>query len=124
MKIDPDVDMKTPPKVQVDTMSAARYFALAAELMKLHPPHPTDQPILARMARIKLIAGNSFDITNLAPDLQKALESAPAEAQALMKWKVATLARVNRPGEVTLHLGGRAISPATVGRLLSITDET
>ena len=35
-----------------------------------------------------------------------------------------TLARAYRPGEVTLHLGGRAIPPATVGRLLGMTDET
>src|SRR3984957_17714596 len=40
--IDPSVDMKTPPKVQADTMSAAKYFAYAAELLKLHPPHITD----------------------------------------------------------------------------------
>ena len=30
-KIDPSVDMKTPPKVQVDTMPAANYFAYAAD---------------------------------------------------------------------------------------------
>ena len=36
VKIDPNVDMKTPPKIQVDRMPAAKYFAYAAELMKLH----------------------------------------------------------------------------------------
>src|SRR5258708_18217805 len=41
VKIDPGVDMKTPPKIQVDTMAAAQYFAYAAELLKLHPPHHT-----------------------------------------------------------------------------------
>jgi len=35
-----------------------------------------------------------------------------------------TLARAYRPGEVTLRLGGRAIPPATVGRLLGIPGET
>ena len=35
--------MKTPPKVQVDTMTAGVYFAYAAELLKLHPPHITDR---------------------------------------------------------------------------------
>ena len=30
--------MKTPPKTQVDTMPAAKYFTYAAELLKLHPP--------------------------------------------------------------------------------------
>ena len=31
--IDPSVDMKTPPKIQVDTMPAAAYFTYAAELL-------------------------------------------------------------------------------------------
>src|SRR5438034_11097007 len=44
VKIDPSVDMKTPPKKQVDTMPANRYFAYAAELLKVNPPHITDQP--------------------------------------------------------------------------------
>jgi hypothetical protein len=42
-KIDPNVDMKTPPKIQVDTMPAGAYFAYAAELLKLQPPHLTDR---------------------------------------------------------------------------------
>src|SRR5262249_8398905 len=32
--IDPTVDMKTPPKIQVDTMPADKYFTYAAELLK------------------------------------------------------------------------------------------
>jgi hypothetical protein len=36
--INPTVDMKTPPKVQVDTMPAGKYFAYAAELLKIHIP--------------------------------------------------------------------------------------
>jgi len=94
VKIDPTVDMKTPPKIQVDTMSAAKYFAYAAELMKVNPPHATDQPIIARMKDIGIEVGKSFEFEKLDPVVQKALESVPAEAQALMKWKVATLARV------------------------------
>ena len=59
--IDPSVDVKTPPKTQVDTMQGTKYFAYAAELLKLHPPHTTDQPILARMKRIGIEPGKSFD---------------------------------------------------------------
>ena len=47
-KIDPSVDMKTPPKAQVDAMPAGTFFTYAAELLKLDPPHLTDQPIIAR----------------------------------------------------------------------------
>ena len=92
--IDPSVDMKTPPKTQVDTMPADKYFTYAAELLKLHPPHSTDQPIIAQMKRIGIEPGKSFDFAKLDPAIKKALESVPEEAQRLMTWKVATLARV------------------------------
>lgn len=94
VKIDPEVDMKTPPKTQADTMPAARYFSYAAELLKLHPPHLTDQPIMARMKRIGLEAGKPFEFDKLDPAVRKALEAAPASARQLMAWKVPTLARV------------------------------
>jgi hypothetical protein len=94
VKIDPDIDMKTPPKKQVDTMPAAKYFAYAAELLKLHPPHITDQPILARLERIGFEVGKSFDLDKADPAVKKGLESAPEDAQKLMEWKLPTLARV------------------------------
>jgi len=94
VKIDPTVDMKTPPKAQVDNMPAGKYFAYAAELIKLHSPHSTDQPIIAQMKKIGIEPGKSFDINELDPVVRTALEGAPAEAQELMKWKLASLARV------------------------------
>ena len=92
VKIDPSIDMKTPPKIQVDTMPAGKYFAYAAELLKLQPPHITDEPIIAQMKRIGIEPGKSFDMSKLDPAVQKALESVPEDAQQLMKWKLATLA--------------------------------
>ena len=92
--IDPNVDTKTPPKVQVDTMPAAKYFSYATELLKLHPPHITDGPIIAQMKQIGIEPGRSFDFEKLDPAVQRALESAPEEAQKLMQWKIPTLARV------------------------------
>ena len=92
--IDPSVDMKTPPKIQVDTMSAGKYFAYAAELLKLQPPHITDEPIIAQMRRIGIEPGKSFDIDKVAPAVRNGLESAPQDAQKLMEWKIPTLARV------------------------------
>ena len=61
-KIDPSVDMKTPPKILVDSMKGSDFFTYAAELLKLQPPHLTDQPIIARMRRIGIEPGKSFDI--------------------------------------------------------------
>ncbi len=94
-KLDPSVDMKTPPKVQVDTMAGGKYFAYAAELLKLHPPHITDEPIIARMKKIGIEVGKSFDISKLDPAVQKAVEGAPQDGQKLMAWKLPTLARVS-----------------------------
>ncbi len=94
VKIDPSIDMKTPPKTQIDTMSGDNYFPYAAELLKLHPPHLTDQPIIARLKRIGFELGKSFNMSKVDPVVKQALEAAPAAAQSLMEWKVPTLARV------------------------------
>ncbi|RTL50760.1 MAG: DUF1254 domain-containing protein [Bradyrhizobiaceae bacterium] len=92
--IDPSVDMKTPPKVQVDTMPADKFFAYAAELLKANPPHATDQPMIARLKMIGFEAGQSFDLSKSSPAVRSALAKAPAEALQLMTWKLPTLARV------------------------------
>jgi hypothetical protein len=92
--VDPGVDMKTPPKTQVDTMPAGKFFAYAAEILKLQPAHITDEPILAQMQRIGIERGKSFDIDKLDPAIKNALETAPKDALALMAWKIASLARV------------------------------
>ena len=86
--------MKTPPKIQVDTMKGGDYFTYAAELLKLQPPHLTDEPIIAQMKRIGIEVGKSLDMSKLDPVVRKALDDAPAAGQKLMEWKVPTIARV------------------------------
>jgi hypothetical protein len=92
--IDPAVDMKTPPKIAVDTMPAGKFFAYAAEILKLQPPHITDQPILALTQRIGIEKGKSFDIDKVDPAIKAGLETAPKDALKLMAWKLPSLARV------------------------------
>jgi hypothetical protein len=92
--IDPTVDMKTPPMTQVGTMLAGKYFAYAAELMKLHPPHITDEPIIARMLRIGIEPGRSFDIAKADDVVKGALERALRDALKSIPTKIPTLARV------------------------------
>jgi hypothetical protein len=43
-------------------MPADKYFTYAAELLKLHPPRITDEPIIARMKRIGIEPGKSLDL--------------------------------------------------------------
>ena len=92
--VDPSIDMKTPPKVQVDTMPASKFFAYAAEILKLQPPHVTDQPILAQMRRIGIERGKSFDIDKVDPAVKAGLTTAPEAALKLMAWKIPTIAGV------------------------------
>ena len=94
VKIDPTVDMKTPPKIQVDTMPADKFFAYAAELLKVNPPHITDEPMIAQLKKIGIEPGKSFDIAKADPAIRNALGNAPEEAQRLMAWKLPTIARV------------------------------
>jgi hypothetical protein len=91
--VDDSVDMKTPPLDQVNAMSGPDYFALAAELMKVHKPHQTDWSVIERIGRIGLVLGESFDVTEIGSDVLHAVESAPAEAQAALMGIV-----LNRPG--------------------------
>jgi len=92
--IDPAVDMKTPPMTQVDTMPSDKYFAYAAELLKVNPSHITDQPIVARMRRIGIEPGKSFDLRKADATVKRGLDRAAPEALKLMREKFPTIARV------------------------------
>jgi hypothetical protein len=75
-------------------MPVAKFFAYAAELLKLHPPHLTDQPIIAQLKKIGIVVGKSFDFDKAEPTVRKALESAPGGAQQLMASTIPTIARI------------------------------
>lgn len=92
--IDPSVDMKTPPLDQVNKMPAAAYFKYAAELTKLHPPHVTDWSTIARLKRIGIEPGKSFDYEKLDPGVQQALSKAASDGLKAMYAKLPTFARV------------------------------
>ncbi|WNZ24006.1 DUF1254 domain-containing protein [Leptolyngbya sp. NK1-12] len=92
--IDPSVDMKTPPLTQVNTMTAAQYFSYGAELMQLNPPHITDWSTVARLHRLGIEVGKSFDFDQAAPPVKAGLERATTDGLRLMYEKVPTLARV------------------------------
>ncbi|MEW6529449.1 MAG: DUF1254 domain-containing protein [Thermodesulfobacteriota bacterium] len=94
VKIDPSVDMKTPPLLQVNNMKAAACFKYATELLKLHPPHITDQPIVAEMKRLGLEVGKSFDLEKADPVVRQALEEAPEKGLKLMNDRLASIAQI------------------------------
>lgn len=81
-KVDPDVDMKTPIRDQVNRLDAAAYFKMLAHLMKDNPPAAADAPMVEKMAKIGIVPGSEFDINKLDPAAAKALKSVPKTAQA------------------------------------------
>lgn len=64
-KADPSLDLKTPVSEQVDSMPTDAFFTYAAELLRKHPPHATDQPVLAMLRRVGLTPGRPFEFDKL-----------------------------------------------------------
>ena len=83
--IDPAVDMVTPPLEQLKKMPPLRFFSYAAELLKINPPHFTDQPIIARMKRLGFAVGRTFDTGNAEPAIRRALEQGAADGFKTMQ---------------------------------------
>jgi hypothetical protein len=79
--IDPAVDEKTPPLRQAFGLSAKEFYADATRLMQAHPPHFNDGPMLQRMARLGIVAGERFDLDAVDASLQAALTKGAAVAQ-------------------------------------------
>ncbi|WP_312543197.1 DUF1254 domain-containing protein, partial [Achromobacter mucicolens] len=64
-KPDPSLDLKIPASEQVDAMPTDAFFTYAAELLRKHPPHATDQPVLVLLRRVGLAPGRPFDFDKL-----------------------------------------------------------
>jgi hypothetical protein len=71
-KVDPSVDMKTSVRDQVNQMDLAAYFNLLASLLKDNPPAREDAPVVARMAKLGIVAGLPFDAAKLNPAIARA----------------------------------------------------
>ena len=89
--IDPAVDTRTEPLRQINGIAPVDYFKRGAELMKLNPPHLTDWSTVARLRRIGIEPGKSFDASKVAADV---LARANAAGLKLMHDKAPTLARI------------------------------
>lgn len=75
--LNPNIDMKTPVRDQVNKMPAAEFFKRLADLLKANPPAAEDAPIIAKMAKIGIIPGQDFNINNIDPKIVPYLEKAP-----------------------------------------------
>jgi hypothetical protein len=103
---DPSIDMVTPPLDQVNAMSGEQFFAMAAELMKLHPPHVTDWSVVSRMRRIGLVPGHSFDPSSLSADASEAVAVAAQTGLAALAAQMPTMAQVTNGWQMNVNSMG------------------
>jgi len=100
--VDPSIDMKTAVREQVNALDAVAYFTLLCELMKTNPPTAADAPIVARMARIGIVPGQSFDKSKFNPDFVKRVPSVAFDRIMLhFKFSGGDVANVNGWGFTT-----------------------
>ncbi|WP_456151522.1 DUF1254 domain-containing protein [Defluviicoccus vanus] len=59
--VDPQIDMKTAVREQVNRMDAVAFFTLLAELLKTNPPAAEDKPMVDKLARLGIVPGQDFD---------------------------------------------------------------
>jgi hypothetical protein len=85
--VDPNIDMKTAVREQVNALSVSDYFNLLAVLLKGNPPAAADAPMIRKMARLGIVPGQTFDIAELDPSVQHALQDIPkAGFGKIMAW--------------------------------------
>jgi len=76
--VDPNIDMKTPPRVQIDKLDAASFFKRLALLLKDNPPAPQDAPMVAILTRLGIVG--DFDVSKLPSSVAQGLSRAPEAA--------------------------------------------
>jgi hypothetical protein len=79
------------PLAIVNTMDVMDYFAYAAKLLAVNPPHPTDFSILARIARLGIIAGEAFDAHRFDDEERAQIEAGRTDALTAMGSALPTL---------------------------------
>lgn len=82
--VDPSIDMKTTPPLQVRAMDAERFFGRFSDLLKDNPPSPFDYPMIHQLERIGFKVGEHFDVDAAPAPIQAALKRAMVDGQALV----------------------------------------
>ncbi len=65
VQTDPTVDNQTPPQTQVNQLDGVAVLTRLADLMRKHPPHANDYPMLFRLRALGITSGQPFDASKL-----------------------------------------------------------
>jgi hypothetical protein len=89
--VDPDCDITTEPLNIVNGMAALDYFAYAAKLLSVNPPHASDFSQLARVALLGIEPGKPFDASRFNADEKAQIEAGKADVLAAIPASLPTL---------------------------------
>lgn len=64
--VDPNFDMKTAVRTQVNSMDVYEYFKYLAHLLKTNPPKPEDAAMVDKLVKIGLVPGQDFNPSKLS----------------------------------------------------------
>lgn len=81
LPVDPGVDNRTPPLEQVNRLSGVELFSRFAQLLKKHPPHSSDYPILHRMRALGIEPGKDFSASAFSAEQLNAIDVTAQAAQ-------------------------------------------
>lgn len=80
--LNPNIDMKTPVRDQVNQMDVESYFNKLALLMTSNPPALGDAPMVAKMAKIGIVPGKEFNFFNKEQKIEAAIRRSREKGQA------------------------------------------
>src|ERR1700716_4160550 len=76
--VDPNIDMTTPPRDQIDKIDAGAFFKRLALLMKNNPLTPQDAPMVATLSRLGVV--DDFDMSKVPASVAQGLLRVPETA--------------------------------------------
>jgi hypothetical protein len=102
----PGFSMTDAPQKVINGMDTSAYFKMMAKRMsEAAPPAPEDAPMLARMAKIGLVPGQTFNISKLDPAVQAALRDINEPVMKRIEENKESLGAIVNGWIVTKNLG-------------------
>lgn len=83
---DPNFDMKTGVRDQVNAMPMKDFFSYLSALLKTNPPKPEDAPFMEKLAEIGIVTGQDFDESKL-PEIGQRVDPKLALLELLKTFK-------------------------------------
>lgn len=117
--INPAMEMKLPPRDQVNAMDAGAFFNRLALLMKDNRPAAADAPILARMAKLGILPGQPFDPKKLDPAVARGLEAGRLAGQEQIGTAIGKMGKTVNGWQITFtgEYGADYVFRAAVARV-------